>query len=62
MNRYLNRYFIRSSKECIDLERRYGCNNYAPLPVVLAKGKGTRVWDAEGKEYLDFMAAIGSNN
>lgn len=62
INRYVNRYFHLSSKQCLELERAYGCNNYAPLPVVLAKGKGAKVWDSEGKEYIDFMAAIGSVN
>jgi acetylornithine/N-succinyldiaminopimelate aminotransferase len=30
--------------------------------VVLARGSGTRVWDVEGKEYLDFVAGIAVNN
>lgn len=29
-----------SSQDYIDRELRYGCHNYKPLPVVLAKGKG----------------------
>ncbi|NCW28756.1 MAG: aminotransferase class III-fold pyridoxal phosphate-dependent enzyme, partial [Verrucomicrobia bacterium] len=28
---------------------------------VLVKGKGTRVWDAEGREYLDFGSGIAVN-
>ncbi len=31
--------------------------NYAPA-LALVKGKGARVWDAEGNEYLDFLAGI----
>ncbi len=31
------------------------------LPVTLVRGEGTRVWDAEGKEYLDFVAGISTN-
>mgnify|MGYP003305654523 CR=1 FL=1 len=42
---------IKSSQEAMDLEARYGAHNYHPLPVVLAKGKGAKVWDVEGKEY-----------
>ena len=30
-----------SSQESIELEQNYGAHNYHPLPVVLAKGKGT---------------------
>jgi hypothetical protein len=29
-----------AAKATIQLESKYGANNYAPLPVVLAKGKG----------------------
>ena len=37
---------------------RYLANTYARFPVVLVKGSGVRVWDAEGKAYLDFAAGI----
>ena len=39
-----------------------GAENYAPLPVVLAKGDGCRVWDADGEEYLDFLSAYSAVN
>ncbi|MFC4354170.1 acetylornithine transaminase [Chryseomicrobium palamuruense] len=32
--------------------------NYARRPIELVKGQGTKVWDAEGNEYLDFIAGI----
>lgn len=38
----------------LDLEHQYGAQNYHPLPVVLHRGSGCRVWDTDGKEYLDF--------
>ena len=31
------------------------------LPVTLVRGEGTRVWDIDGKEYLDFVAGISTN-
>ena len=31
------------------------------LPVTLVRGEGTRVWDGDGKEYLDFVAGISTN-
>jgi len=31
-------------------------------PVVIVRGEGTRVWDDEGKEYLDFTAGWAVNN
>ena len=32
------------------------------LPVTLVKGEGTRVWDEDGKQYLDFIAGIASTS
>ncbi|MCS7263244.1 MAG: acetylornithine transaminase [Armatimonadetes bacterium] len=32
--------------------------NYSRLPVAFIKGHGTRLWDTEGKEYLDFLTGI----
>lgn len=32
--------------------------NYAPGPIVPVKGQGSRVWDQEGKEYIDFAGGI----
>lgn len=37
-------------------------NTYARQPLVLVRGKGCRVWDAEGKEYLDFVAGLAVCN
>ena len=37
-------------------------NTYARQPVVLVRGEGTRVWDLDGKEYLDFLAGIAVCN
>ena len=35
---------------------------YARQDVLLVRGSGARVWDSEGKEYLDFVAGIAVNN
>jgi predicted acetylornithine/succinylornithine family transaminase len=37
---------------------RYLANTYARFPVVLVRGRGDRLWDSDGKEYLDFAAGI----
>ncbi len=34
---------------------QYLMPTYARLPICLVKGKGARVWDLQGKEYLDFF-------
>ncbi|HHY98432.1 MAG TPA: aminotransferase class III-fold pyridoxal phosphate-dependent enzyme, partial [Firmicutes bacterium] len=36
-------------------------NTYARLPVTIVRGRGTRVWDDKGKEYLDFVSGIAVN-
>ena len=51
-----------TSRQAMDLEEKHGAHNYHPLPVVLAKGKGAKVWDAEGKEYYDFLSAYSAVN
>jgi ornithine--oxo-acid transaminase len=52
----------KTAEECMALEQDYGAHNYSPLPVVLTKGLGTRVWDVEGKEYFDFLSAYSAVN
>jgi len=42
----------------IDLERRYLFQNYGRQPIVIERGEGTRVWDVDGKEYLDFVGGL----
>src|SRR5919204_6105517 len=32
--------------------------NYRQQPVALVRGEGVRVWDADGREYLDFLGGI----
>ncbi len=34
--------------------------NYRQAPVVLVRGEGSRVWDADGKEYLDCIGGIAT--
>ncbi|WP_164017019.1 aspartate aminotransferase family protein [Pyxidicoccus trucidator] len=34
--------------------------NYKPQPIVLVRGQGTRVWDADGREYLDLLGGIAT--
>ena len=46
----------------IEREDTYGAHNYAPLPVVLARGAGVHVWDIDGKRYFDFLSAYSAVN
>ncbi|MGH8572621.1 MAG: aminotransferase class III-fold pyridoxal phosphate-dependent enzyme, partial [Gammaproteobacteria bacterium] len=44
----------------IALEHRYCAPNYQPLAIVLIRGEGCHVWDAEGRRYLDMMSAYSA--
>jgi len=46
----------------LDLVEAYGAHNYAPLPVVIARADGVWVEDADGKRYMDFLAAYSALN
>jgi ornithine--oxo-acid transaminase len=41
-------------------EAEHGAHNYAPLPVMLARGEGSWLWDAEGRAYIDMMSAYSA--
>jgi acetylornithine/N-succinyldiaminopimelate aminotransferase len=40
------------------LEARWLMHTYPRAPVEFVRGEGARLWDSEGKEYLDFLAGI----
>jgi acetylornithine/N-succinyldiaminopimelate aminotransferase len=44
--------------ELQELESRWVMQTYARMPVEFVRGEGARLWDSEGKEYLDFLAGI----
>jgi predicted acetylornithine/succinylornithine family transaminase len=46
-----------NSSQTIALHKQYVVNTYAPN-LVLTRGEGSRVWDADGKSYLDFLGGI----
>jgi predicted acetylornithine/succinylornithine family transaminase len=51
-----------SLQELQALEAAHVVPSYARYPVELVRGAGTRLWDAEGREYLDFLAGISVLN
>jgi acetylornithine/N-succinyldiaminopimelate aminotransferase len=42
----------------MDETDKYIFSTYKRFPIVLVKGKGTKVWDQDGKEYLDFVSGL----
>jgi predicted acetylornithine/succinylornithine family transaminase len=51
-----------SSDEIIHEAQQYLMNTYTRQPIVLYKGRGTRLYDPDGNEYLDFVSGIAVNN
>lgn len=45
----------------IQMDKKYVMQSYPRIPIVIDKGEGVRVWDKEGREYLDFISGIGVN-
>ncbi len=46
------------TKTLLDWANQYLMQNYARAPLCLIRGEGVRVWDTDGKEYLDFVGGI----
>lgn len=42
-------------------DKKYLFQNYGRQPIVLERGEGTRCWDTEGREYLDFVGGLAVN-
>ena len=42
-----------------DTEARHVLQTYKRAPIVLVRGQGSRVWDTEGRAYLDFTSGVG---
>jgi acetylornithine/N-succinyldiaminopimelate aminotransferase len=45
-----------------ELEHKYFMNIVERLPVTLVRGQGARVWDEDGREYLDFVGGWAVNS
>jgi acetylornithine/LysW-gamma-L-lysine aminotransferase len=51
-----------NSLEIQSLELRHTSGVYTKRPVVIIRGKGAHLWDAEGKEYIDCVGGQGAAN
>ncbi|MEE9207182.1 MAG: ornithine--oxo-acid transaminase [Gemmatimonadota bacterium] len=50
------------TEELIQQDERWSACNYKPLPVVLDRGEGCNVWDVDGRQYVDMLAAYSAVN
>ena len=51
-----------STETFIELENRHYSGGTTRRPIVMVKGAGCRLWDSDGREYLDFSSAQGWAN
>jgi acetylornithine/LysW-gamma-L-lysine aminotransferase len=51
-----------ANDEIIALEERYDSGLYTKQPLVLVRGEGARLWDADGREYIDCVGGHGVAN
>jgi len=51
-----------TTDEVVALTDKYVIKTYNRLPIVFVRGEGCRLWDADGREYLDFMTGLAVNS
>lgn len=51
-----------TSQQWIEKSDKYIMRTYGRYPIVPVKGEGCRLWDVDGKEYLDFLGGVAVNN
>jgi acetylornithine aminotransferase len=51
-----------TSKEWINRADKHVMKTYGRYPIVAQRGEGCRLWDIDGKAYLDFLAGVAVNN
>jgi 4-aminobutyrate aminotransferase len=50
------------SEEIQQARERYVARGVATTPLVVARAEGARVWDVDGREYVDFAGGLGCQN
>jgi acetylornithine/N-succinyldiaminopimelate aminotransferase len=53
---------MKSNQQLIKLTNKHVAQTYGRYPIGLVRGKGTSVWDASGKKYIDFVAGLAVDN
>ncbi len=51
-----------STQDTINNYNQYIRGGFAPLPIVVKKSKGSKIWDIDDKEYLDFLCMYSVTN
>ena len=53
---------MKSNQEIVKLTSQHVAQTYGRYPIALVRGKGTKVWDASGKKYIDFVTGLAVDN
>lgn len=51
-----------NSQQWVEKSDKYIMKTYGRYPIVPVRGEGCRLWDVDGKEYLDFLGGVAVNN
>lgn len=49
------------NKEFSELDQQYYLQTFKRFPITIDHGEGSRIWDADGREYIDTLAGIAVN-
>jgi len=49
-----------TNSQIVEATNKYLIPNYGRLPVAMVRGSGARIWDADGREFIDFFAGFGA--
>jgi acetylornithine/N-succinyldiaminopimelate aminotransferase len=49
---------VTDTRTLLEWSSRYHANTYGRAPICIVRGEGLRLWDTDGKEYLDFAGGI----
>lgn len=53
---------MNKNQDIVKLTEQNVASTYGRFPIALVRGKGTKVWDAAGKQYTDFVSGIAVDN
>ena len=53
---------MNSNQKIVKLTSQHVAQTYGRYPIALIRGKGTKVWDASGKKYIDFVTGLAVDN
>ncbi|KAK2608034.1 hypothetical protein N8I77_006671 [Diaporthe amygdali] len=50
------------NQQVVDLYDNYVAGGFAPYPIALVRAQGSKAWDVDGKEYIDFLSMYSVTN